>query len=172
MQHATVLAAPARAQPTSKTPAKDTAAADRTRSKLLKAPVSGDFKNVPLRDVLKEFREFAMRGNVVDLAIAVIIASFGWSVNGQTFTPRTEAATAVRWDFATATASGVPPSGWMKEAGKKKRYAYAEGFTVLRFDQEGPPRRNVTRGARTAPRARGRRASRSTTTARRGRRRR
>ena len=61
---------------------------------------------------------------------------------------------------------------WMKEAGKKKRYAYAEGFTVLRFDQEGPPRRNVTRGARTAPRARGRRASRSTTTARRGRRRR
>src|SRR5437867_6225780 len=61
---------------------------------------------------------------------------------------------------------------WMKEAGKKKRYAYAEGFTVLRFDQEGPPRRNATRGARTAPRARGRRASRSTTTARRGRRRR
>ena len=62
--------------------------------------------------------------------------------------------------------------GWMREAGRKKRYAYAEGFKVLRLDEQAPPRRNARRGVRTAPRARGRRASRSTTTVRRGRRRR
>jgi LmbE family N-acetylglucosaminyl deacetylase len=61
---------------------------------------------------------------------------------------------------------------WMKEAGKRKRYAYAEGFTVVRLDQEGAARRTARRGARTAPRARARRASRSTTSARRARRRR
>jgi LmbE family N-acetylglucosaminyl deacetylase len=57
--------------------------------------------------------------------------------------------------------------GWMKDAGKKKGYAYAEGFKVLRFDEEGAPPRRVTRRAgRKAPRARGRGASRSTTTSR------
>jgi LmbE family N-acetylglucosaminyl deacetylase len=57
--------------------------------------------------------------------------------------------------------------GWMKEAGRKKRYAYAEGFKVLRLDQ---PPGSVTREGRKAPRARGRPASRSTTTSRRARR--
>jgi len=50
---------------------------------------------------------------------------------------------------------------WMKEAGKKKRYAYAEGFKVLRFEDDGAPR-DVRREGRKAPRARGRRVSRST----------
>jgi len=53
--------------------------------------------------------------------------------------------------------------GWMKEAGKKKRYAYAEGFKVLRFEEDGAPPRNARREGRRAPQARGRRASRSTT---------
>src|SRR6266849_2896600 len=52
--------------------------------------------------------------------------------------------------------------GWMKEAGKKKRYAYAEGFKVLRFEDDGARRRNATREGRKAPQARGRRVSRST----------
>jgi len=52
---------------------------------------------------------------------------------------------------------------WMREAGKKKRYAYAEGFKVLRFEEGGAPRRNVRSEGRKAPRARGRRVSRSTT---------
>jgi LmbE family N-acetylglucosaminyl deacetylase len=61
--------------------------------------------------------------------------------------------------------------GWMKEAGKKKGYAYAEGFKVLRFEEDGaPPRRAVRREGRKGPRARVRRASRSTTTSRPGRR--
>lgn len=36
-------------------PGKDTPAAERTRTKLLKAKVTVSFENVPLRDVLKEF---------------------------------------------------------------------------------------------------------------------
>jgi LmbE family N-acetylglucosaminyl deacetylase len=56
--------------------------------------------------------------------------------------------------------------GWMKEAGKKKRYAYAEGFKVMRFEEDGAPRRNARREGRKAPQARGRRVSRSTTTSR------
>jgi LmbE family N-acetylglucosaminyl deacetylase len=60
--------------------------------------------------------------------------------------------------------------GWMKEAGKKHRYAYAEGFKVLRFEEDGAPRRNVRREGRKAPRARGRPVSRSTTTSRHARR--
>jgi LmbE family N-acetylglucosaminyl deacetylase len=56
--------------------------------------------------------------------------------------------------------------GWMKEAGKKKRYAYAEGFKVLRFEEDGARRRDVMREGRKAPRTRGRRVSRSTTTSR------
>ena len=59
---------------------------------------------------------------------------------------------------------------WMKEAGKKKRYAYAEGFKVLRFEEDDAPRRNARREVRKAPQARGRRPSRSTTTSRRARR--
>jgi LmbE family N-acetylglucosaminyl deacetylase len=51
---------------------------------------------------------------------------------------------------------------WMKEAGKKKRYAYAEGFKVLRFEEESAPRRAPSREAPKAPRARVRRASRNT----------
>ncbi len=61
---------------------------------------------------------------------------------------------------------------WMKEAGKKKRYAYAEGFKVMRFEENGAPPRDATREGRKAPRARGRQASRSTTTSRPARRRR
>lgn len=38
-----------------KTAAKDTAAADRTRTKLLAVKVTAEFKNTPLREVLKEF---------------------------------------------------------------------------------------------------------------------
>ena len=53
--------------------------------------------------------------------------------------------------------------GWMKEAGKKKRYAYAEGFKVLRFEEDGAPPRDARREGRRAPQERGRRASRSTT---------
>jgi len=60
--------------------------------------------------------------------------------------------------------------GWMKEAGKKKRYAYAEGFKVLRFEEDGAPPRNARREGRRAPQARGRRASRSTTSSPRARR--
>src|SRR2546423_2284670 len=56
--------------------------------------------------------------------------------------------------------------GWMKEAGKKKRYAYAEGFKVMRFEEDGAPPRNVRREGRKAPQARGRRGSRSTRTSR------
>src|SRR5437588_866832 len=37
---------------------------------------------------------------------------------------------------------------WMKEAGKKKRYAYAEGFKVMRFEEDGAPRRDVRREGR------------------------
>ena len=59
--------------------------------------------------------------------------------------------------------------GWMSETGKKKGYRFAEGFTVVRFQDEAPPPR-ARRAAPKAPRARGRRASPSTTTARRGRR--
>jgi LmbE family N-acetylglucosaminyl deacetylase len=56
---------------------------------------------------------------------------------------------------------------WMKRAGKKKGYAYAEGFKVLRFEEDAaPPRRVVRRVKRRAPRARARRASRNTTNAR------
>ncbi|OLC22159.1 MAG: hypothetical protein AUH33_00335 [Chloroflexi bacterium 13_1_40CM_68_21] len=55
---------------------------------------------------------------------------------------------------------------WMRETGKPKRYAYAEGFKVLRFDEDRAPRRGARREERKAPRARGRRASRSTTRAR------
>ena len=55
---------------------------------------------------------------------------------------------------------------WMKEAGKKKRYAYAEGFKVMRFEEDGAPRRDARREGRKAPQARGRRVSRSTTTSR------
>lgn len=67
--------------------------------------------------------------------------------------------------------------GWMREAGKKKGYAYAEAFKVVRLDEDGGDSereadRETKREARRAPRARGRRASRNTTTARRGRRRR
>jgi LmbE family N-acetylglucosaminyl deacetylase len=60
--------------------------------------------------------------------------------------------------------------GWMKEAGKKRRYAYAEGFKVMRFDEDGAPPRDARREGRKAPQARGRRVSRSTTTSRPGRR--
>src|SRR3989475_7516340 len=56
--------------------------------------------------------------------------------------------------------------GWIEEAGEQKRYAYAEGFKVLRFDEEGARRRDTRREGRKAPRARGHRASRSTTTSR------
>ena len=59
--------------------------------------------------------------------------------------------------------------GWMRETGKKKRYAYAEGFKVLRFEEDRAPRRDARREGRKAPRARGRRASPRTTRARRGR---
>jgi LmbE family N-acetylglucosaminyl deacetylase len=59
---------------------------------------------------------------------------------------------------------------WMKEAGKKKRYAYAEGFKVMRFEEDGAPRRDARREGRKAPQERGRRPSRSTTTSRPGRR--
>jgi hypothetical protein len=76
--------------------------------------------------------------------------------------------------------------GWMRDSGKKKGYRYAESFKVIKLDQgsigeEGDEAtgaaRNTPRGmrsttrraARTVPRARGRRASRSTTPARRGR---
>jgi LmbE family N-acetylglucosaminyl deacetylase len=64
--------------------------------------------------------------------------------------------------------------GWMKDAGKKKGYAYAEGFKVLRLEEAtSPPRRAARqREGRKAPRARVRRASRSTTTSRPARRRR
>src|SRR5437867_9677999 len=60
--------------------------------------------------------------------------------------------------------------GWMKEAGKKKRYAYAEGFKVMRFDDDEAPRRDARSEGRKAPRARARPPSRSTTTSRRARR--
>src|SRR2546427_8774465 len=56
--------------------------------------------------------------------------------------------------------------GWIEEAGEQKRYAYAEGFKVLRFEEEGARRRDTRREERKAPRAHGRRASRSTTTSR------
>ena len=58
--------------------------------------------------------------------------------------------------------------GWMKNAGKKKGYAYAEGFKVLRLEEAAAPPRRATRQreGRKAPRARVRRASRSTTTSR------
>ena len=62
--------------------------------------------------------------------------------------------------------------GWMREAGKKKRYAYAEGFKVMRFEEDGAPRRDARREGRKAPQARGRRVSRSTTPSRPARRRR
>ena len=55
---------------------------------------------------------------------------------------------------------------WMREAGKKKRYRYAEGFTVVRFEDQAAPRRRTRPEGPKAPRARGRRASRSTTTSR------
>jgi LmbE family N-acetylglucosaminyl deacetylase len=58
--------------------------------------------------------------------------------------------------------------GWMREIGKTKGYRYAEGFKVVRFDDDA--QRRTTRAAPKAPRARVRRASPSTTTARRGRR--
>jgi LmbE family N-acetylglucosaminyl deacetylase len=51
---------------------------------------------------------------------------------------------------------------WMKEAGKKKRYAYAEGFKVLRFEEDGATRRDPRREERKAPRARARPVSRNT----------
>src|SRR3989454_2723480 len=56
--------------------------------------------------------------------------------------------------------------GWMRETGKPQRYAYPEGFKVLRFEDDAALRRDVRREERKAPRARGRRASRSTTRAR------
>src|SRR5947208_4489423 len=56
--------------------------------------------------------------------------------------------------------------GRMRQTGKKKRYAYAEGFKVLRFDEEAPRRRAVRREGRKEPRARGRQASPRTTRAR------
>jgi len=59
--------------------------------------------------------------------------------------------------------------GWMRETGKRKRYAYGEGFKVLRFEEDGAARRDARREGRKAPRARGRRASPRTTRARRGR---
>jgi LmbE family N-acetylglucosaminyl deacetylase len=59
--------------------------------------------------------------------------------------------------------------GWMRETGKRKGYAYAEAFKVLRLDADAA-REEATRAARKAPRARARPASRSTTTARRARR--
>src|SRR5204862_2532878 len=56
---------------------------------------------------------------------------------------------------------------WMKEAGRKKRYAYAEGFRVVRFEDEGgAPPPTARREGRKAPQARGRRVSRSTTPSR------
>lgn len=58
---------------------------------------------------------------------------------------------------------------WMKDAGRKKRYAYAEGFKVMRFEEDGAPRRIARREGRKAPQARARRPSRSTTTSRRAR---
>src|ERR671930_809342 len=48
--------------------------------------------------------------------------------------------------------------GWMREAGKKKGYRYAEGFKVIRFDEARPSER-VGRRAPRAPRGRGRRPS-------------
>ena len=51
---------PAAAQDAKTTP-KDTEAAARTRTKLLKAKVTVDFKNVPLRDALKELAAQADR---------------------------------------------------------------------------------------------------------------
>ena len=61
--------------------------------------------------------------------------------------------------------------GWMREAGKKKGYRYAEAFKILRLDERPPERERVRRrAARTAPRARARRPSRSTTPSRSGRR--
>src|SRR5881392_1367936 len=32
--------------------------------------------------------------------------------------------------------------GWMRETGKRKRYAYGVGFKVLRFEEDGAPRRD------------------------------
>src|SRR5256886_16241854 len=46
--------------------------------------------------------------------------------------------------------------GWMKEAGKKKRYAYAEGFKVMRFEENGAPPRDARREGRKAPQEIGR----------------
>lgn len=43
------------AQPTVKDAAKESSAAERTRTKLLPVKVTGEFKKVPLREVLKEF---------------------------------------------------------------------------------------------------------------------
>jgi LmbE family N-acetylglucosaminyl deacetylase len=59
--------------------------------------------------------------------------------------------------------------GWMREAGRKKGYRYAESFRVMRFEEDGAPRSDATREGRKAPRARARRASPSTTRARSGR---
>ena len=58
--------------------------------------------------------------------------------------------------------------GWMREAGKKKGYRYAEAFKVLKLDDDAA-RAEARRRERTAPRARVRRASRSTTPSPRGR---
>jgi LmbE family N-acetylglucosaminyl deacetylase len=55
--------------------------------------------------------------------------------------------------------------GWMRETGKKKGYRYAEAYRVLRFD-ENEVASGAKRAKRTAPRARGRPASRNTTRAR------
>ena len=38
--------------------------------------------------------------------------------------------------------------GWMRETGKKKRYSYAEGFKVLRFEEDGQTRRDARREGR------------------------
>jgi LmbE family N-acetylglucosaminyl deacetylase len=57
---------------------------------------------------------------------------------------------------------------WMRQAGKKKGYRYAEGFRVVRFEEE-PAAREAIREERKAPRARGRPASRNTKPARHGR---
>jgi LmbE family N-acetylglucosaminyl deacetylase len=67
---------------------------------------------------------------------------------------------------------------WMRDAGKKKGYRFAESFKVLRLDEDAgerdearrrKPRGRATPRARRARPARGRRASRSTTPSRRGR---
>jgi LmbE family N-acetylglucosaminyl deacetylase len=60
--------------------------------------------------------------------------------------------------------------GWMREAGKRKGYAYAEAYRVIRLDEETVARDEATSRARRGPRARARRPSRNTTSARPGRR--